>query len=59
MELFRQEQWIGLPFHSAGCLPIPGIEPVSPVLQVDSLPAKSSGKPQLADYDSINQSDSG
>ena len=39
----RQEYWSGLPFPLPGDLPNPGIEPevpVSPVLQVDSLPAK-------------------
>ena len=33
----RQEYWRGLPFPSPGDLPDPGIEPVSPVLQADSL----------------------
>lgn len=33
----------GLPFRSAGNVPSPGIEPVSPVLQVDYLPAKQPG----------------
>ena len=28
----RQEYWSGLPFSSAGDLPNPGIEPVSPAL---------------------------
>ena len=34
----RQEYQSGLPFLSAGDLPDLGIEPVSPVLQADSLP---------------------
>ena len=34
----RQEYWRGLPFPSPGDLLDPGIEPVSPVLQADSLP---------------------
>ena len=34
----RQEHWSGLPFHSLGDLPDPGIKPGSPVPQVDSLP---------------------
>ena len=34
----RQEYWAGLPFPSSGDLPGPGIEPVSPALQVNSLP---------------------
>ena len=42
MGFFRQENWSGLPFPSPGDLPDPGIEPTSPMspaLQVDSLPA--------------------
>ena len=35
----------GLPFPSPGDLPGPGIEPRSPSLQVDSLPAGPPGKP--------------
>ena len=35
-----QEYWSELPFPSPGDLPNPGIEPVSPVLQADSLPGK-------------------
>ena len=34
----RQEYWSGLPFPSPGDLPDPGIKPVSPALQADSLP---------------------
>ena len=33
----RQEDWSGLPFPSPQDLPDPGVEPESPVLQVDSL----------------------
>ena len=33
-----QEFWNGLPFSPQGDLPDPGIEPVSPALQADSLP---------------------
>ena len=40
----RQEDWSGLPFPSPGDLPNPGIEPRSPTLQVDSLPAEPPGK---------------
>ena len=40
----RQEHWSGLPCPPPGALPDPGIEPVSPTLQVDSLPSKPSGK---------------
>ena len=35
------------PFPSPGDLPNPGIEPRSPILQVDSLPAEPQGKPFL------------
>ena len=38
MGFSRQEYWSGLPFLSAGDLPDLGIDPVSPVLQADSLP---------------------
>ena len=38
MEFSRQAYWSGLPCPSPGDLPDPGIEPVSPALQVDSLP---------------------
>ena len=40
-----QEYWSGLPFPSPGDLPDPGIEPRSPVLQMDSLPSEPPGKP--------------
>ena len=46
MGFFRQEYWSGLPFTSPGDLSHPVIEPVSPALQMDSLPAGPSGKPQ-------------
>ena len=36
-EFSRQEYWSGLPFHSPGDLPNPGIEPRSPAWQADSL----------------------
>ena len=39
----RIQEWVDSP--SPGGLPNPGIEPRSPVLQVDSLPAEPSGKP--------------
>ena len=44
----RQECWSGLTFLPPGDLPHPGIEPASPVspaLQVDSLPGEPMGKP--------------
>ena len=40
MGFSRQEYWSGLPFPSPGDLPDPGIEPRSPAMQADSLPAK-------------------
>ena len=48
MGFFRQESWSGLPFPPPGVLPDPGIEPVSPVtpeLQVDSLPLSHRASP--------------
>jgi len=44
VEFSRQEYWSGLPFHSPGDLPDPGMEPGSPELQADSLPLE----PKLA-----------
>ena len=41
----RQEYWSGLPFPSPGGLPDPGIEIVSPTLQVDSLLLGYQGSP--------------
>ena len=40
MGFSRQEYWSGLPFPSPGDLPDPGIEPMSPTLQEDSLLAE-------------------
>ena len=40
-----QEYWSGYPIPSPADLPDPGIEPGSPALQVDSLPAEPPGKP--------------
>ena len=40
VEFSRPEYWSGKPFPSPGDLPNPGIEPRSPALQVDSLPAE-------------------
>ena len=44
--LCRQEYWSGLPCPPPGDLPNPGIEPRSPALQADSLPAEPQGKPK-------------
>ena len=54
MELSRQEYWSGLPFPSPGDLPNPGIEPKSPALQVDSLPAEPQGKPKNTGMGSLS-----
>ena len=45
VEFSRPEYWSGQPFPSPGDLPNPGIEPRSPTLQEDSLPAEPQGKP--------------
>ena len=45
MDFPRQGYWIGLPFPSPGDLPDPGIEPMSPALQADSLLTEPPGKP--------------
>ena len=45
MEFSRPEYWSGWLFPSPGDLPNPGIEPRSPALQADSLPAEPSRKP--------------
>ena len=37
MEFPSQHDWSGLPFHSSGDLPDPGVEPGSPGLQANSL----------------------
>ena len=44
MEFSRPEYWSGWPFHSPQDLPNLGIEPRSPTLQADSLPADPPGK---------------
>ena len=44
MEFSSPEHWSGYPFPSPGDLPNPGIEPRSPALQADSLPAEPQGE---------------
>ena len=44
MGFSRQEYQSGLPFHSPGDLPDPGIKPRSPALQADALPSESPRK---------------
>ena len=43
----RQEYCSGLPFPSPGELPDPGIKPMSPALQVNSLSLSDLGGPLL------------
>ena len=50
MELSRPEYWSGKPFSSPGDLPIPGIEPRSPALPVDSLPTEPKGSPRILEW---------
>ena len=45
MGFSRQEYWSGLPFPFPGDLLDPGIKPVSPALQADSIPTEPQGKP--------------
>ena len=58
MGFSRQKYWKGLPFPSPGDLPHPGIEPRSPALQADSLPAELPGKPKItvSQFSSVAQS---
>ena len=46
IEFSRPEYWSGQPFSSPGELPNPGIEPRSPTLQEDPLPAEPPEKPR-------------
>ena len=55
MGFSRQEYWSGLPCPPPGDLPNRGIEPRSPALQADSLPAELTGKPALYAMDSKNK----
>ena len=48
MGFSKQEYWSGLPCPPPGDLPRPGIEPVSPALQLDSYPTEPPGKPLFA-----------
>ena len=43
----RQEYWSGLPFPSPGDLPDPGIEPMSPPLEADSLSLSHQESPKM------------
>ena len=44
----------GQPFPSPGDLPNPGMEPRSPTLQADSLPAEPQGKPKNTGVGSLS-----
>ena len=46
VEFFRQDYWSELPFSSPEDLPNPGIEPMSPALQADSLLLSHQGSPR-------------
>ena len=50
----RTGYWNGLPYPPPGDLPNPGIEPRSPTLQADSLPAEPPGKPKNTGVGSIS-----
>ena len=54
MEFSRPEYWSRWPFPSSGDLPNPGIEPRSPPMQVDSLPAKPPGEPKNTGVGSLS-----
>ena len=49
-----QEYWSGFLFSSPGDLPDPGIEPMSPVSQVDSLPLRIIGTETYARPGALN-----
>ena len=54
MEFSRPEYWTGFPFPSPGDLSSPGIEPRSPALQEDSLPAEPPGKAKNKEVGSLS-----
>ena len=58
MEFSRQEHCSGLPFPSPGHPPNPGVEPGSPALQGDSLPAESPGKSKKLSPSLLTESES-
>ena len=53
-EFSRSEYWSGQPSPSPGDLPNPGIEPRSPTLPVDSLPAEPQEKPKNTGVGSLS-----
>ena len=54
MEFSRPKYWSGQLFPSPGDLSNPGIEPRSPALQADSLPAEPQGKPKNTGVGSLS-----
>ena len=54
MEFSSPEYWSGKSFPSPGNLPNAGIEPRSPTLQADSLPAEPSGNPKNTGMGSLS-----
>ena len=52
--LYRPEYWNGYPVSSPGHLSNPGIEPRSPALQEDSLPAEPLRKPKNTGVGSLS-----
>ena len=56
MGFSRPEYWSEWPFPSPRDLPNPRIEPRSPTLQADSLPAEPQGKPRSLQFSSVTQS---
>ena len=54
MAFSRPEYWSGQPFPSPGYLLNPGIEPRSPALQADSLPAETQVKPKNTGVGSLS-----
>ena len=50
----RPEYWSGEPFPFPGDLLSPGIEPRSPAMQEDSLPAEPQGKPKNTGVGSLS-----
>ena len=54
MEFSRPKYWSGQSFPSPGDLPNPGIQPRSPSLQADSLPAEPQGKPKNTGVGSLS-----
>ena len=54
MEFSKPEYWSGQPFLSPGDLPDLGIEPRSPTLQADSIPAEPQGKPKNTGVGSLS-----